>query len=171
MWPVDLKVPSDLACPLPAGFETELSSTYLPTSTESASIVSDQQTGSPFPNEIQSISDNSSLIKADTGGSNDRFMEVKRSLLEEEGLKKLDSFSRWMSKELGEVHEAHVLSTSAGIWTSVEGGDAIEVSTFSAQDPLDEYLLSPSLSQDQLFSIYDFSPNWTFTDVEAKVLL
>eukprot|EP00262_Sarcandra_glabra_P011545 TRINITY_DN2797_c0_g2_i1.p1 TRINITY_DN2797_c0_g2~~TRINITY_DN2797_c0_g2_i1.p1 ORF type:complete len:671 (+),score=136.95 TRINITY_DN2797_c0_g2_i1:186-2015(+) len=41
----------------------------------------------------------------------------------------------------------------------------------SHQAHLDAYLLSPSLSQDQLFSIVDFSPNWAYTGLETKVLV
>ncbi|KAL3622071.1 hypothetical protein CASFOL_034267 [Castilleja foliolosa] len=84
-----------------------------------------------------------------------------------EGLKKLDSFDRWMSKELGDVAESAKQSGSGAYWESVgsEGGDD------STQVPLDNYVLSPSLSQDQLFSIIDFSPNWTFSGSEVKVLI
>lgn len=85
---------------------------------------------------------------------------LKKSLLEgEESLKKVDSFSRWVAKELVEVDDLQMQSSSGLSWNSVECGTVP-----------DESSLSPSLSQDQLFSIIDFSPKWTYTDLETKVL-
>lgn len=83
---------------------------------------------------------------------------VKQKLLNGEGnLEKVDSFSRWMSKELEEVDNLHV--QSSGIqWSTEECGNVVDDSS-----------LSPSLSQDQLFSIIDFSPKWTYTDPEIEV--
>ncbi|ONL98422.1 Triosephosphate isomerase cytosolic [Zea mays] len=52
------------------------------------------------------------------------------------GLKKNDSFSRWMSKELEE---------------------------------LDAYVVNPSFSQDQLFSILDVSPSCAYIGTNTKV--
>ncbi|XP_038683522.1 calmodulin-binding transcription activator 2-like isoform X2 [Tripterygium wilfordii] len=87
---------------------------------------------------------------------------VKQSLLDgEEGLKKLDSFSRWVDKELVEVDDLQMQSSSGITWSTVECGDVV----------VDESSLSPSLSQDQLFSIADFSPKWTFTDSKSEVLI
>ena len=40
--------------------------------------------------------------------------------LMEENLKKLDSFSRCMSKELGDVNESHTQSSSEAYWDTVE---------------------------------------------------
>ncbi|GFP84844.1 calmodulin-binding transcription activator 3 [Phtheirospermum japonicum] len=56
---------------------------------------------------------------------------------------------------------------SGAYWETVgsESGDD------STQVPLDNYVLSPSLSQDQLFTIIDFSPNWAFSGSEVKVLI
>ncbi|RWR89892.1 calmodulin-binding transcription activator 3-like protein isoform X1 [Cinnamomum micranthum f. kanehirae] len=88
----------------------------------------------------------------------------------DDDLKKLDSFSRWMSKEL-EVDGAHVQSSSGIDWNIVENGNVAEDSGMSSQGHLDAYLLSPSLSQDQLFSILDFSPNWVYAGMETKVLV
>ncbi|XAR73390.1 hypothetical protein NMG60_11007343 [Bertholletia excelsa] len=88
-----------------------------------------------------------------------------------EGLKKLDSFDRWMSKELGDVSESCMQSSSATYWETVETEDGINNSSIASQVPLDTYLLGPSLSQDQLFSIIDFSPNWAYVDSEIKVLI
>ncbi|XP_031497097.1 calmodulin-binding transcription activator 3 isoform X2 [Nymphaea colorata] len=81
---------------------------------------------------------------------------------EGDGLKKLDSFCRWMSKEFGDVDESLVPSDS-GIYWNVEE-ESRDVSA-------DSELLSPSLSQEQLFSILDFSPNWVYSGMEAKVLI
>jgi hypothetical protein len=89
--------------------------------------------------------------------------------LAEEGLKKLDSFNRWMSKELGDVNESHTQSSSGAYWDSVEGESRVDESSVSPQVHLDNYTLGPSLSQDQLFSIIDFSPNWAYEGSEIKV--
>ncbi|KAM6563826.1 hypothetical protein CsatB_023824 [Cannabis sativa] len=86
----------------------------------------------------------------------------------EEGLKKLDSFNRWMSKELGDVNESHMQTSSRAYWDSVEGDTCVND---SSQVRLDNYVLSPSLSQEQLFSIIDFSPNWAYESSEVKVLI
>ncbi|EOX92102.1 Calmodulin-binding transcription activator protein with CG-1 and Ankyrin domains, putative isoform 1 [Theobroma cacao] len=91
--------------------------------------------------------------------------------LVEEGLKKLDSFNRWMSKELGDVDESHMQSSSGAYWDAVEGQNGVDVSTIPSQGQLDTFLLGPSLSQDQLFSIIDFSPNWAYVGSEIKVLI
>ncbi|KAK8321287.1 hypothetical protein V6Z11_A12G091600 [Gossypium hirsutum] len=82
--------------------------------------------------------------------------------LAEEGLKKLDSFNRWMSKELGDVDESH---------THSRGQNGIDVSSIPSQEQLDTFMLGPSLSHDQLFSIIDFSPNWAYVGSEIKVLI
>ncbi|WCJ31886.1 Calmodulin-binding transcription activator 3 [Euphorbia peplus] len=87
------------------------------------------------------------------------------SSVSEEGLKKLDSFNRWMSKELGDVSESHIQSSSGAYW------DTVEDETVSSRVHLDTYVLGPSLSQDQLFSIIDFSPNWAYVDSDIKVLI
>ncbi|CAA3029837.1 calmodulin-binding transcription activator 3 [Olea europaea subsp. europaea] len=88
-----------------------------------------------------------------------------------EGLKKLDSFDRWMSNELGDVTESQMQPGSGPSWETVgvEGGG--DDSGISAQVPLDNYILGPSLSQDQLFSIDEFSPNWAYAGSEIKVVI
>lgn len=105
-------------------------------------------------------------------GKPNYFSGIKQSLLDssltEEGLKKLDSFNRWMSKELGDVSEAHMQSSSGACWDTVEAENGVDD---SSQVCLDTYMLSPSLSQDQLYSIIDFSPNWAYEDSEVKVSL
>ncbi|KAK8659685.1 hypothetical protein V6N13_029881 [Hibiscus sabdariffa] len=86
---------------------------------------------------------------------------LKKSLLDgEESLKKVDSFSRWITKELGEVDDLQMQSSSGLAWSTVECGNVS-----------DDASLSPSLSQDQLFSIVDFSPKWAYTDLETEVLI
>lgn len=86
-----------------------------------------------------------------------------------EGLKKLDSFDRWMSKELGDVKESQTQSTSGTYWEAVESGNGVDDSIISPQVHLDSYVLGPSLSQDQLFTIIDFSPNWAYAGSEIQV--
>ncbi|XP_015574793.1 calmodulin-binding transcription activator 2 [Ricinus communis] len=84
---------------------------------------------------------------------------LKQPLLDgEEGLKKVDSFSRWVTRELGEVDDLHMKSSSGIPWSTVECGTVV-----------DESSLSPSLSQDQLFSIIDFSPKWGYADSKTEV--
>ncbi|XP_050228749.1 calmodulin-binding transcription activator 2 [Mercurialis annua] len=84
---------------------------------------------------------------------------LKQPLLEgEEGLKKVDSFSRWVTRELGEVDDLHMKSSSGLSWSTVDCGNVADDSS-----------LSPSLSQDQLFSIIDFSPKWAYADSKTEV--
>ncbi|CAH8361876.1 unnamed protein product [Eruca vesicaria subsp. sativa] len=98
---------------------------------------------------------------------------MKQHLLDgalgEEGLKKMDSFNRWMSKELGELGDVGVIadanesfthSSSTAYWEEVE-----------SEDVSNGYVMSPSLSKEQLFSIIDFAPNWTYVGCEVKVLV
>lgn len=88
------------------------------------------------------------------------FIPVKKSLLRhEDSLKKVDSFSRWASKELGEMEDLQMQSSRGDIaWTTVDcetagGGPS----------------LSPSLSEDQRFTIVDFWPKCAQTDAEVEV--
>ncbi|CAA6658826.1 unnamed protein product [Spirodela intermedia] len=62
------------------------------------------------------------------------------------GLRKCDSFCRWMSKELGEVDDSQMQMNSAHYWSPVEGENA-------------------------LFSIIDFSPHWGYAGLETKILV
>jgi len=88
-------------------------------------------------------------------------LTVKRTLLDkDESLKKVDSFSRWVTKELGEVADLNMQSTPGISW-----------STDECQHVIDDSSLSPSLSQDQLFSINDFSPKWAYADLDIEVLI
>jgi len=96
-------------------------------------------------------------------------LSLDRSNTGGEGLKKYDSFSRWMSNELGEVDDSHLQSTSGVYWSTIEGESVGDVSSMSNQEQLDSYLVNPSISQEQLFSIVDFSPSWAYTGLETKV--
>ncbi|KAK7412157.1 hypothetical protein VNO78_03606 [Psophocarpus tetragonolobus] len=88
-------------------------------------------------------------------------LTVKRTLLDnDESLKKVDSFSRWITKELGEVADLNMQSSPGISW-----------STDECQHVIDDTSLSPSLSQYQLFSINDFSPKWAYTESEIEVLI
>ncbi|XP_038888496.1 calmodulin-binding transcription activator 2-like isoform X2 [Benincasa hispida] len=88
-------------------------------------------------------------------------LTLKQSLIDgEESLKKVDSFSRWVSKELGEVDDLHMHPSSGLSWTTVDCGDMVDDSS-----------LSPSISEDQLFSIIAFSPKWTLADLETEVVI
>ncbi|KAM1759892.1 hypothetical protein ACFX12_002828 [Malus domestica] len=94
------------------------------------------------------------------GNVNYAFTLRQQLLDREDGLKKVDSFSRWVSKELEEVDDLQMQSSSGIPWSTAEYGDVVDDSS-----------LSPSVSQDQLFSIVDFSPKWVYTDSEIEVLV
>ncbi|KAJ7945407.1 Calmodulin-binding transcription activator 2 [Quillaja saponaria] len=100
--------------------------------------------------------------------------QYKLSLLDRsraDGLIKHDSFNRWMSNELGDVGEPNMQSSSGAYWDTVESENGVDDSTISSQVHLDSYLLGPSLSHDQLFSIIDFSPSWAYEGSQIKVLI
>ncbi|XP_076893545.1 calmodulin-binding transcription activator 3-like [Bidens hawaiensis] len=105
------------------------------------------------------------LDETKSGSLKPPFLEVMK-----EGLKKLDSFDRWMTKELGDVKESQAQSTSGTYWEAVENENGVDDSIISPQVHLDSYV-GPSLSQDQLFSIIDFSPNSANAGSEIKVLI
>ncbi|GMI80244.1 hypothetical protein HRI_001693700 [Hibiscus trionum] len=88
-------------------------------------------------------------------------------------LKKLDSFGRWMDKEIGgDCDDSLMASDSTNYWNTLNTEtDDKEVSSLSHHLQLGVDSLGPSLSQDQLFSIIDFSPDWAFSGVGTKVLL
>ncbi|WRX21499.1 IQ motif [Theobroma cacao] len=88
-------------------------------------------------------------------------------------LKKLDSFGRWMDKEIGgDCDDSLMASDSANYWNTLDTEtDDKEVSSLSHHMQLDVDSLGPSLSQEQLFSIVDFSPDWAYSGVETKVLI
>jgi len=66
-------------------------------------------------------------------------------LLKQE-LKKLGGFDRWMSKELGDVNESHVQSSSGTYRETVEAEDGVDDSSVSPQAHLDPYMLGPSVA-------------------------
>ncbi|OQU93088.1 hypothetical protein SORBI_3001G474600 [Sorghum bicolor] len=85
-----------------------------------------------------------------------------------DSFKKSDSFTRWMSKALGEVDDSQIKSSSGVYWNSEETDNIIEA---SSRDQLDQFTLDPVLAQDQLFSIDDFSPSWTYAGSKTRVLI
>lgn len=129
-----------------------------------------QQKEKPVQNNLQPQRPNTEsecLIRSNTDndiyadGNMNYSLSLRRQLLDgEEGLKKVDSFSRWVSKELGEVDNLQMQSSSGISWSTVECGNVVDDSS-----------LSPSLSQDQLFSIIDISPKWGYADLETEVLI
>ncbi|XP_062108917.1 calmodulin-binding transcription activator 3-like isoform X2 [Humulus lupulus] len=88
-------------------------------------------------------------------------------------LKKLDSFGRWMDKEIGvDCDDSLMASDSGNYWNTLDAeNDDKEVSSLSHHMQLEIDSLGPSLSQEQLFSICDISPDWTYPGVETKVLI
>ncbi|KAL5217929.1 hypothetical protein ABZP36_018613 [Zizania latifolia] len=90
---------------------------------------------------------------------------------ESAGLKKHDSFSRWMSKELGEVVDLDIKSSCDAFWSSAEIVDVAVGPSAPTNEQLDAYVVSPSLSQDQLFSILDVSPSCSYIGSKTKVLV
>lgn len=84
----------------------------------------------------------------------------------EEGLQKVDSFSKWMTKELGGVDDLHLKSSSNMSWQNIESATAVDDHSIE----LENYSMSPSIGQDQLFDIKDFSPSCASTDGETKVI-
>ncbi|TVU37808.1 hypothetical protein EJB05_11144 [Eragrostis curvula] len=91
--------------------------------------------------------------------------------MEPDGLKKFDSFSRWMSSELAEVVDLDIKSSSDAFWSTTETVNAADGSSVPINEQLDAFVVSPSLSQDQLFSIIDVSPSWAYAGSKAKVLI
>ena len=147
-------------------FEARTHDMNLGNASEPFSTYAVQQNEQPGQNKLQiqlandesqcSIKSNSKTDKL-TEGNTSYALTLKKPLLDgEEALKKVDSFSRWVTKELGD--DLH-LKTSSGIsWSTDECGNVVDDSS-----------LSPSLSQDQLFSILNFSPKWAYTDSETEV--
>ncbi|GLU05131.1 hypothetical protein SLE2022_222470 [Rubroshorea leprosula] len=88
-------------------------------------------------------------------------------------LNKLDSFGRWMDKEIGaDCDDSLMASDSGKYWNTPDTGtDDKEVSSLSHHMQLDMDSPSPYLSQEQLFNILDISPDWAYSGVETKVLI
>ncbi|KAE8789412.1 Calmodulin-binding transcription activator 3 [Hordeum vulgare] len=85
-----------------------------------------------------------------------------------DSFKKSDSFTRWMSKELAEVDDSQVKSSSGLYWNSEDADNIIGA---SGRDQLDQFTLDPMVAQDQLFSITDFFPSWTYAGSKTRVLV
>lgn len=104
-------------------------------------------------------------------GSESYLFNLRKPLINglqtEDGLKKVDSFSRWIAKEIGEAGDLDMQSSNGISW-SIMGSEYDP--TMSAQLQVDTHTLNPSVSQDQLFSIIDFSPSWAYSTLDTKVL-
>ncbi|KAL9238356.1 hypothetical protein vseg_012788 [Gypsophila vaccaria] len=84
-----------------------------------------------------------------------------------EGLQKVDSFSKWMTKELDGVDDLNLKSSSNLSWQNIE--TAADVDDPSIQ--MENYSMSPSIGQDQLFDIHDFSPSCASTETQPLVVI
>ncbi|XP_059280865.1 calmodulin-binding transcription activator 2-like isoform X2 [Lycium ferocissimum] len=124
------------------------------------------------PSQIQNISSSQTVVTSDA--------TVQTSSLEggldsdEAGrLNKLDSFGRWMDREIGgDCDESLMASDSGNYWNTLDtDNEDKEVSSLSRDMQLDTDSLGPSPSQAQLFSISDFAPDWVYSGVETKVLI
>ncbi|CAK9134589.1 unnamed protein product [Ilex paraguariensis] len=180
---MDQKLHPDSAFDLTSRFhEQAINCVDLLNSLEPRHKRSTDQNKHPMQNDLQMqlmYDESGSLLKSKL--ENDLSVEgkadysaMKQPLLDgvrREGLKKLDSFDRWMSKELGDVNETHMQTGSEAYWDTVGSEDGVGDSSISPEVHLDTYMLGPSLSQDQLFSIVDFSPNWAYAGSEVKVLI
>ncbi|CAI0467655.1 unnamed protein product [Linum tenue] len=76
-----------------------------------------------------------------------------------------------MNKEMGQdCDDSLILSDSGNYWDTLAAeNEEREVSSLSHHMQLDVDSLGPSLSQVQLFTIQDFTPEWGYTGVETKV--
>ncbi|KAK6930340.1 CG-1 DNA-binding domain [Dillenia turbinata] len=110
------------------------------------------------------VSSNTQVEKNSEGGP---------TIQESGELKKLDSFSRWMDKEIGvDCDDSLMASDSTNYWNTLDNpSDDKEVSSLSRHMQLDTDSLGPSLSKEQLFSILDFSPDWAYAEIGTKVLI
>ncbi|KAK3153577.1 hypothetical protein QOZ80_2BG0177660 [Eleusine coracana subsp. coracana] len=99
------------------------------------------------------------------------FLKTQSSSLSDilkDSFKKSDSFTRWMSKELPEVEDSQIQSSSGVFWSPEEADNIIEA---SSHEPLDQFTVAPMVLQDQLFSIVDFAPTWTYVGSKTKILI
>ncbi|KAJ1298425.1 hypothetical protein BS78_01G452300 [Paspalum vaginatum] len=83
-----------------------------------------------------------------------------------ESFKKSDSFTRWMNKELGEVDDSQIKSSSGVYWNSEETDN--NIIAVSIQD---QFTVDPVLAENQLFSIFDISPSWTHAGSKTRVVI
>ncbi|CAJ1938111.1 unnamed protein product [Sphenostylis stenocarpa] len=181
-WPID-SVHSSSTCEVSCrSCEQEVNEVYFQKSLEQCLLHPHKQNKALMLNDHQEILLNTKeKLKSDfeanriLDGIEDTRFTFKRTLLDgspaEEGLKKLDSFNQWMSKELGDVEESNKPSTSGAYWDTVESESEVGSATIPSQGHLDTYVLDPSVSNDQLFSIIDYSPSWAFEGSEIKVII
>ncbi|XP_024983261.1 calmodulin-binding transcription activator 2-like isoform X2 [Cynara cardunculus var. scolymus] len=89
------------------------------------------------------------------------------------GLKKLDSFGRWMDKEMGGDCEDSLLAANSGnYWNALETeNDRDQASSLTHHMQLNTDSVGPSLAKEQQFSILDFAPDWAYSGTETKVLI
>lgn len=73
-----------------------------------------------------------------------------------------------MSNELEEV-DSNVKSNSHTLWNTVEAEAVLAHTGGSSHGHLDTYMVGPMISQDQLFSIVDYSPSWAYVSITTKV--
>ncbi|XP_038980339.1 calmodulin-binding transcription activator 1-like isoform X2 [Phoenix dactylifera] len=120
-----------------------------------------------------SVPDQPLEYEAEVSNASEKPLESDAHNNEHGDLKKLDSFGRWMNKEIGkDCDDSLMASDSCNYWNALDSqNDDKEVSSLSRHMRLDVDSLGPSLSQEQLFSIVDFSPDWTYSGVETKVLI
>lgn len=111
----------------------------------------------------------SSAVQAESKLNDDSTSKCELEHFESGELKKLDSFGRWMDREIGgDCDDSMMASDSGNYWNTLgaHNGDK-EVSSLHMQLDMDS--LGPSLSQEQLFSIQEFSPDWAYAGVKTKV--
>ncbi|KAI3696571.1 hypothetical protein L6452_28946 [Arctium lappa] len=87
------------------------------------------------------------------------------------GLKKLDSFGRWMDKEMGGDCQDSLLS--GNYWNALETeNNRNQVSScLTHHMQLNTDSVGPSLAKEEQFSISDFAPDWAYSGTETKVLI
>lgn len=78
-----------------------------------------------------------------------------------------------MDREIGGDRDKSLMSSDSGNCLNIldtDNGDK-EVSCLSRHMQLDTNFLGPSVSQEQLFSISEFAPDWAYSGGETKVKL
>ncbi|KAL2906091.1 Calmodulin-binding transcription activator 2 [Bienertia sinuspersici] len=79
----------------------------------------------------------------------------------------VESNLTWICKELGDM--GPVMPSSGARWAT--GDKRSDCLNLSLQAEFDSHTLGPSISQEQLFRIIDFAPNWGYAGSETKVLI
>ncbi|XP_008793313.1 calmodulin-binding transcription activator 1-like [Phoenix dactylifera] len=120
-----------------------------------------------------SVPDQPLEYEAEVSNTSNKLLKSDAHNDEHGDLKKLDSFGRWMNKEIGkDCSDSLMASDSCNYWNALDTqNDDKEVSSLPRHMQLDIDSLGPSLSQEQLFSIVDLSPDWAYSGVETKVLI